>query len=153
MDAVKAVYGDPKDYLLIDGGVDPDWERAILDYVYLPEPVPLGWDPAVRVARIRIHRKLVNSLSNVFNRIRINGYWPMIQSFDGTYAWRAKRTSPKLSLHCWGAAIDLNAGSNPLGGLGDMPWQIINCFNQEGWEWGGEWRYADPMHFQAATGC
>lgn len=153
MDEVMATYGDPKPYTLLDGAVDSEWESLILDYVYLPDPLPLGWNPQIKVARIRIHRKLVNSLSNVFYRIRTGGHWGLLSTFDGTYSWRAKRTSPKLSLHCWGAAIDLNAHSNPLGGLGDMPWPIINAFNQEGWEWGGEWKYADPMHFQAASGC
>lgn len=153
MDEVKVYYGDPKLYTLLDGGVDPAWEKLALDYVHLPAPLPLGWDREIKVIRIRIHRKLVPSLTNVFNRIYLNGQWEQLTSFDGTYAWRPKRTSSKLSLHCWGAAIDLNASSNPLGGLGDMPWQIINAFNQEGWEWGGEWKYADPMHFQAARGC
>lgn len=152
LDAVKAYYGDPRDYILLDGGVDSGWERTMLGYVYLPTPITLGWNPAVNVTRIRIHQKLVNSLTNVFNRIHVGGHWTQLKTFDGTYSWRPKRTSQRLSLHCWGAAIDLNAGSNPLGGLGDMPWQIIDCFNKEGWEWGGEWHYADPMHFQAASG-
>lgn len=153
MDEVRAYYGDPKLYTLLDGGVDSEWEKIILDYVHLPEPLPLGWNPEVGVNRVRVHRKLVSSLTNVFNRLFANGQWKLLTSFDGIYAWRPKRTSPKLSLHCWGAGIDLNAHSNPLGGLGDMPWQVINAFNVEGWEWGGEWRYADPMHFQAASGC
>lgn len=153
MDEVRAFYGDPKLYTLLDGGVDPAWEKISLGYVWLPEPLALGWNPEVRVTRIRIHNRLVVPLTNVFHRIYDAGHWGLLKTFDGTYAWRAKRTSPKLSLHCWGAAIDLNAYSNPLGGLGDMPWSIIDAFNQEGWEWGGEWRYADPMHFQAASGC
>jgi hypothetical protein len=152
MDEVKAFYGDPQLYLLLDGGVDPAWERAVLSYVYLPQPIPLGWNRGVKVVRIRCHNKLVNSLTNVFNRIHLEGNWKCLTSFDGVYSWRPKRTSSKLSLHCWGAAIDLNAHSNPMGGLGDMPWQVINAFNKEGWEWGGEWNYADPMHFQAAAG-
>jgi hypothetical protein len=148
---IREVYGDPTPYRTPDGGVQPHWEQ-ILDYVQLPATLVLGWDRTVPVSRVRVHYKICGSLSRVFHTIKQIGYWPALESFDGTYVWRPKRTGEKLSTHSWGIAIDLNAASNRLGSSGDMPKDVVKAFRDEGWEWGGDWAFPDPMHFQAAYG-
>jgi hypothetical protein len=151
LDRIKEFYGDPADFRMGDGGVTPEWER-MLGFVQLPAPLTLGWDHSIHVTRVRIHYRLVPSLGKVFDRINADGNWHMLHSFDGTYVWRAKRAGDKLSTHSWGIAIDLNASTNQLGTKGDMPIEIIRCFGEEGWEWGGDWQRSDPMHFQACYG-
>jgi hypothetical protein len=151
LDEIKKTYGDPTEFRLPDGYVSPMWER-MLGMLRLPAPLPLGWDRSVHVRRMRIHYLLLPSLGRVLDRINLDGNWQLLQTFDGTYTWRASRTSAKLSTHCWGIAIDLNASTNQLGTKGDMPVQIIQAFGEEGWEWGGDWSYPDPMHFQACYG-
>lgn len=148
---IRKVYGDPRPFMRDDGRIMAAWERAILAPVTLPAPLLLGWDRTVTVRRISVHRVLAEQVSAIFTRIHKNGWWPLIESYDGCYAWRAKRSGSRLSVHAWAAAIDLNAESNPMGsGRGDMPSEIIAAFISCGWEWGGDW--SDPMHFQAATG-
>jgi hypothetical protein len=151
LDEIKQFYGDPHDFRLGDGGIDARWE-ALLRFVQLPAAIPLGWDHSIRVNRIRIHYRLVPSIERIFYKLYDQGLWEMIRSFDGTYVWRAKRSGEKLSTHSWGIAIDLNASTNRLGTRGDMPIEIIRAFDEEDWEWGGEWHRPDPMHFQAAHG-
>jgi hypothetical protein len=150
--AIHSYYGDPSSFVLPDGGIDRSWESEILGFVSLPHPLPLGWNPSITVSRLRCHRRLVESLGNIFETIDSIDAWPLLQTFDGVYSWRTQSGSgTKLSLHAWGAAIDLNARTNQRGASGDMPWEIREIFAQAGWSWGGIWKSPpDPMHFQAA---
>lgn len=149
---IKRIYGDPTT-LISDGGmVSPNWEHFTLGILELPAPLVIGWDHSIAVTRIRIHHKLLVSLGKVLDSLNRDGHWNKIATFDGTYVWRAKRAGHKLSTHSWGIAIDLNAMTNLLGTKGSMPMEIIKAFGDEGWEWGGDWSYPDPMHFQAAYG-
>lgn len=149
---IKDFYGDPIPYLRHDGTIHPSWERFTLSFVYLPEPLPLGWERSMVVHRVRVHNRLVPYLTTVFLEIHKAGLWKKLVTFDGAYAWRPSRGSQKLSTHCWGIAIDLNAGTNGLGEAGDMDPGVVEIFKRNGWEWGGEWNRPDPMHFQAAHG-
>ena len=149
LDEIKQVYGDPAAFMRGDGTIHPSWERLTLDFVHLPESLPLGWDWSIKVSRIRVHSKLVHPLSALFKEIHNSGLWDKLHTFDGSYAWRPSRGSQKLSTHCWGIALDLNAKTNGLGEKGDMAPEIIDIFTRHGWVWGGEWRRPDPMHFQA----
>ena len=149
---IKAEYGDPTTYIQDGGLVKPEWEGHTLGMLHLPAPLPLGWDHSITVSRVRIHFKLMESLGKVFDKIKADGNWNLILSFDGTYVWRPKRDGDKLSCHSWGIAIDLNASTNRLGDDGDMPPEIIGPFVDEDWEWGGNWQRKDCMHFQAAHG-
>jgi hypothetical protein len=94
----------------------------------------------------------MESLGKVFDQIKADGNWNRIATFDGTYVWRPKRDGQKISTHSWGIAIDLNASTNQLGEIGDMPLEIIKPFVDEDWEWGGNWERKDCMHFQACHG-
>jgi hypothetical protein len=152
LDEVRKVYGDPRPFMREDGRIMAAWERAILTYVPLPEPLCLGWDRSIIVRRIAVHRALAKEVAAILGMIHEEGNWAMLESFDGCYAWRAKRTSGKLSLHAWAAAIDFNAATNQMGRLGDMPEEIIEAFEDRGWLWGGRFNTPDPMHFQAARG-
>lgn len=146
-------YGDPKLYLRGDGTVSSAWEQIALGVCVLPDSLPLGWDEETKVSRVRVHRKLVVPLGGVMNEIHAKGFWPLLKTFDGGYAWRAKRGAKKLSTHCWGIALDFNADTNQLGEKGDMPPEIVQVFLKHGWEWGGHWfSRPDAMHFQACRG-
>lgn len=149
---IKKIYGDPAAFIRADGFVHPTWERQILDFVHLPESLPLGWDRTVKVTRIRVHTNITHAVSKLFKEIHDAKLWDKLHTFDGSYAWRPSRGSQKLSTHCWGIALDLNAGTNGLGEKGDMDPGIIEVFKRHGWVWGGEWERPDPMHFQACSG-
>ena len=55
-------------------------------------------------------------------------------------------------MHGFGGAIDFDAETNQLGTVGNMHPEVVSCFRNHGWEWGGSWTRPDPMHFQFARG-
>jgi hypothetical protein len=156
-DEVVATFGDPGPYLSPDGSMTDDsksaWERKTLARGTLPYPVSLGPNAGEKTD-FYAHRLLVDVFVGVFREIDRLGLRPAIHSWDGVYNFRPIRgTTRHLSLHAFGAAIDLNASTNPLGGSGDMDPRIIDVFRHFGFFWGGDFHgRSDPMHFQYATG-
>lgn len=110
------------------------------------------------VKGLRVHRRVAESLTRVLQNLGAEflddkDVMDEASNYDGAYNFRNKRNSSSLSLHAWGAAIDLDAAENGLHDNwpvhGDMNWEIIKAFAREGWvSAAGEWN-SDPMHFQA----
>ena len=158
-DEVIALYGDPRPLIGPDGGLDADadelWQRQILGRGTLPFAIPLDpRNPAKVKTKFYAHRKLVGVFEAVFQEIARLGLQGEIHSWGGIYNFRPIRGAKKrLSLHAFGAAIDLNSETNPLGQTGDMSDAIVEIFQHFGFLWGGDFRTRpDPMHFQYATG-
>jgi hypothetical protein len=149
---VREVYGDIRAYIRPDGTLRPEWERHQLGVAELPGRLPLSWDPDVTVSRIRCHRLLVGVFEAVFAALLKAGLWVEVREYGGCFAYRAKRGADTISLHAWGAAIDLNPRTNQLGEEGDMHPEVVRVFESRGFTWGGRWGRPDPMHFQYASG-
>jgi hypothetical protein len=158
-DQIVATFGDPRPLLNPDGAISADnearWERQILAAGELPFDVPL--DPKNPAAgtkrRFWAHRKLVNTFVAVFSEVARLGLQAQVHSWGGLYNFRPIRGATHLSLHAFGAALDLNSETNPLGGSGDMNPQLVEVFAHFGFFWGGNFHARpDPMHFQYATG-
>ena len=45
-------------------------------------------------------------------------------------------------------AIDMDAATNYRGIEGTMDRRVVEIFKRWGFDWGGDWRYTDPMHFE-----
>ena len=100
LDVVRRELGDYRSHILSDGTMSRSWEANILGWVTLPEPLPLGWEPSVKVSRIRFHNKLCDSLEAVLKEIHALGLWRELKTFDGAYNFRAQRGSgSKPSAH------------------------------------------------------
>jgi hypothetical protein len=75
----------------------------------------------------------------------------------GVYNFRQISGSARLSLHSYGAAIDLDPAGNPLGrawlaDAGMMPLPVVAIFEAAEWKWGGRFKSRkDCMHFQATA--
>jgi hypothetical protein len=77
----------------------------------------------------------------------------------GTYNCRAIAGTSRLSVHAFGAAIDLNtrfgdywlwsgkAGA-PLKWKNQIPIEIVEIFERHGFIWGGKWYHFDTFHFE-----
>lgn len=68
---------------------------------------------------------------------------------DWSYHNRDIRGGDAKSMHAYGIAIDVNALTNVLGTAGDMPEAVVQQWEREGGDWGGDWRRPDPMHFES----
>ncbi len=154
LQGIVATFGDIRQYILGDGSLDPKWQADFLTRIELPFPLNLSWDPATSVTQMTCHQRLAEGFSEVFQRMRAQGLQAKIQTFGGCFSFRPQRTGGRLSTHAWGIAIDLNPLSNAQGTAGDMAVEVVEVFEDAGFEWGGEWegRSRDPMHFQYCTG-
>jgi hypothetical protein len=78
----------------------------------------------------------------------------------GVFNWRKVSGQPNLSVHSFGAAIDLNtqyadywvwSGGKP-GRVpvykNKYPLEIVEIFERHGFIWGGRWYHYDTMHFE-----
>jgi hypothetical protein len=117
----------------------------------------LAWSPAQPVTRIRCHHKVADSLLRILTAIRDHyGTQAALEAarmhfYGGAHMFRPMRgRGHVLSIHSWGAAIDLDPEGNPFGGKVTMPPAVVSIFAAEGWVWGGPWSKPDGMHFQAA---
>lgn len=111
---------------------------------------------------IRVNRKLAYCVRCIFEEIYETGF--PIKKLNG-YAYRRVggpwlSGNPLLSMHAFGAAIDINPVENDyyLGKGNDLrdksnpfciPDEVIDIFAKYGWYWGGNFDVgADTMHFQ-----
>lgn len=154
LDEILATFGNIYKYIAADGTLKAGWESSFIERATLPFPIPLSWDLASKVTRIQCHKKLKEIFPAVFAEIASQGLRGEILTYGGCYNYRAKRTSSKLSAHCWGIAIDLNPQTNAQGTAGNMHPGVVAAFQKFGFKWGGEFQGAsrDPMHFQFCTG-
>jgi hypothetical protein len=139
------------------------WEARNLVLIPSPFTLRLSWDPDVTVTRLRCHRKVADSLKRVLSSIWMHYGQDQeriaearVDLFGGCYEHRRVSGSSWLSLHSWGAGIDLDPERNPLGkewapNAGMMPEVVIDAFKAEGWTWGGDFQRPDPMHFEAVS--
>ena len=143
-------FGDVRDFVHADGGLDPRWEAEWLARVSLPFPLLLAWDHSKAVSSFRCHRRLTGIFSGAFGHIAEAGLASKVRSFGGCFMYRPQRTGARLSTHSWGIAIDLNPETNGLGMAGDMDAAVVKIFRDAGFTWGGQWSGAgrDAMHFQ-----
>lgn len=79
-----------------------------------------------------------------------------IRTWNGCYNIRRMKVvkngkiafSSKYSLHSWGIAFDIDAAWNQLGKKGDLNPAIVEIFKKNGFDWGGDFKVEDSMHFQ-----
>lgn len=150
----------------------PQGEAAVLEFYGNPLSFPTPqnyWSTVGEFARVNrsafahvpflakhggfwCHRKCRESLESIFRAIVLGGHATKIRSFDGCYNHRPIRGGSKLSMHSFGAAIDINAQLLPLGSSATVDPAIKRIFLDHGWEYGGDWTgRKDPMHFSAGN--
>lgn len=98
--------------------------------------------------RIYCNKDLVVPLEKAFRNIIDRGLQSQLKTWDGCFNIRNKRNLSTLSLHSWAIAIDSNAAWNGLGKTPTMSKELVLCFTDAGFDWGGNWKRLDGMHFQ-----
>ena len=74
----------------------------------------------------------------------------------GTYNCRDVSGTNQLSMHAYGAAIDINVkfgdywrwSKGPVVWRNRIPHEIIEAFEAQGFIWGGKWLHYDTLHFE-----
>lgn len=100
--------------------------------------------------KIYCNRQMVLPLEIAFLNIIDRGLRKEVVTWDGCFNIRKMRGLTSMSLHSWGIAIDINAAWNGLGKEPTMSEDLVKCFTDAGFDWGGTWKRKDGMHFQLA---
>lgn len=126
--------------------VTPGWESQHMMMA------KADWMPT---GRLYVNKAVWPSLQSAFEACLALGDGYQIKTL-GCFAPRPKRVNGDLSVHSWGAAVDLNADTNPLSFDGvlrtDIPDAWVAEFERRGFTWGGRWGRPDSMHFQFVSG-
>jgi hypothetical protein len=124
---------------------------------------PVYWMPARRGGSVR-----VTTVNGVDERLAavvkdLEGLPARMTQYlvpsSGTYNCRTIANTDRLSVHAFGAAIDINTqftdywewskGSNgPAKWRNRIPGQIGEIFERHGFIWGAKWFHFDTMHFE-----
>lgn len=149
--AMVALYGNPDNGT---GNADPKWEAAHLVKIIPPYQMYFGKVP---ITGIRVNKGCSDALLEALHGIlKLYGTQAAIEAhnmhqFSGCYNFRPKRGGGSLSVHAYGAAIDLDAEHNPFRTKHfSMPAEVIKIFTDLGADAGAHWNPPDAMHFQFA---
>lgn len=111
-------------------------------------PSEINIDIPVLPNKIYCNKDLIEPLEKAFRNIIARSLTKELKTWDGCFNIRNKRGLTSLSLHSWAIAIDINAAWNGLGKEPTMSKELVSCFTDAGFEWGGLWTRKDGMHFQ-----
>ncbi len=138
----------------------------LLLYTRYDDPRTLGWEhkwitqwnvqlahPWFPEREIKIHKHFYPLLHDAFTELELIGLHTEIKSCDAHFNIVHFADSPVLSVHSWGAAIDLNAGDNPMGSAGKWSDDFISIMRKHGIYCGQLWSgNKEPMHFAMVDG-
>lgn len=119
-------------------------------------PIPDGLrlinsETGLPMARIYCNRDMAGPLASALKNLVERGLAGEVETFDGCLMVRDVRGCPgSLSAHAYALAIDLDAKQNPLGGPVAFSPAFVKCFTDAGFDWGGDFKRKDPMHFSFA---
>lgn len=96
-----------------------------------------------------VHRRIAPIINYIVQEIERRGYRIGKVRDDWGYANRPIRGTRTPSNHSWGLAVDIDATAYPQGQRTRRPSQwMVDLFRHWGFDWGGTWGHADPMHFE-----
>ena len=140
----------------------PNQQGSYLTTIQLPFPMRLAWDKKTTVNKMRVHKKVAQDFTNVFNELLAVYGLAKIQElgidlFGGCFAFRAMRGGSDYSRHSWGIAIDLDPERNQL----KTPYlksnfykkeysELHRIFEKNGFVNLGKEKGYDAMHFEKA---
>lgn len=157
---VTATFGDPRQFIRLDGTVSVAWPKKILTTIELPAPLALAGYPGKFVRHVSCHQKIASHLSAAMLEIHQapDSVWATLNDWGGCYEWRLQRASRKPSRHSWGIAVDMDVADNPMGdqvggGDVDIDPRVVEIMESHGFYWGGRFHNrdrVDQMHFEFA---
>lgn len=125
---------------------DPRKESHMILYD-TPSRLEIGVIPK----RVYCNKDMIKPLELAFERVISRDFVGYLKTWDGCFNLRSRRGGHDWSLHAWGIAFDVNAAWNKMGVKPSLHQGVVQCFTDSGFDWGGNWRNPDGMHFQLAT--
>jgi len=110
--------------------------------------VPFELEIGVIPKKIYCNKDMVKPLTEAFMNLIATGHVNELKTWDGCFNIRKQRGAKSQSLHSWGVAIDVNAAWNGLNKVPQLSAGFVKCFTDAGFDWGGNWKRLDGMHFQ-----
>ncbi|MCS6915820.1 MAG: M15 family metallopeptidase [Myxococcales bacterium] len=132
--------------------------------IYGKTPAEVDLVPVRLVGQLlRVHRKAAPAFRRVDERLkRLLAERPALRPFltglGGTFSWRKIAGTGRQSAHSYGVSLDINVRRahywrwqrppKPLRWQNQVPQEIVDVFEAEGFIWGGRWYHYDTMHFE-----
>lgn len=114
--------------------------------------VPPELEIGVLPNRLYCNKDMVIPLTRAFRNIIERGLLNELKTWDGCFNIRVQKGSKStLSVHCWAVGIDVNAAWNGYNKPPTMSKELVRCFTDAGFDWGGTWKKPDGMHFQLSN--
>jgi hypothetical protein len=119
--------------------IDPEWVEANI----VTSEVPL-------LGEVTCHRNLLPLLSGALEELDTRNLEFLVdpEGFRGCYNPRFIGEGRGISRHAWGAAADINLGSNPQGLESAQDPRLVEVMERWGFTSGHEWLIPDPGHFE-----
>lgn len=136
----------PADCLAKYGEPTPRFEQTWMEIWRVPDDIHEFIKPMPKV--IYLNKDLKQPLWNAILLVIHRGLAAEVDEWDGCFVIRKQRKSTKQSIHSWGIAIDINMSTNQLYQVPSMSPELVACFTECGFDWGGLWQRKDGMHFQ-----
>ena len=138
-------------YGLISNGSWPRYSEFLVPFIvpYALQSALLygGWP----TRKIIMNKDMVTPFTTATNLLISEGCIKFIHSYGGCFNIRNVRGGNQISAHAYGLAVDINPDTNPLGKPGAMHQDVVDCFEEAGFVWGGNFKRIDGMHFQYHT--
>ena len=113
--------------------------------------VPASLEIGVLPKKVYCNKDLAKPLEIAFTNIVSRKLVGQVKTWDGCFNIRKKKSNSTPSLHSWGLAIDINAAWNGYNKPVTMSKELVQCFKDAGFDWGGDWIIKDGMHFQLSA--
>ncbi|ORE96446.1 hypothetical protein ATO13_06270 [Stappia sp. 22II-S9-Z10] len=126
--------------------------------------VAVPWVPSLGGGRLMVTRRFgvdrqLSRVSAELERLAPQFHTFLVPS-AGTFNWRAIAGTDRMSVHSFGAAIDINTrhtnywrwdegnGDGTLPYKNKIPLEVVKIFEKYCFVWGGRWYHYDTMHFE-----
>lgn len=128
-------------------GSEFEQDPGFLDELIVSAEVPI-------LGTVTCHRTVVDMLRGALGQLVDEGLAHLVDPAEFAGCWNPRfirtitGTPAGISRHAWGAAVDINAASNPQGSAGDQDARLVAIMEEWGFTWGGDWVVPDAMHFE-----
>jgi len=112
----------------------------------------------IQVTKVNNVHKHLQAIAHDLKKLLVKkpAYRKYLTPIGGTFKWRKIAGTNRLSVHSFGAAIDIRVkysaywrwAKGAYRYQNQIPLDIVKIFEKHGFIWGGKWYHYDTMHFE-----